>query len=103
MTTQVTWFDHSDISRGLEDVPVAVQVAVEGNCPMAPFIYVPSTILSEEVVVGNKRESSCYCYGQDCSQDPGACECMRKNGGACAYDADGRLKVEDHDVMKVPV
>lgn len=77
---------------------VSVDVPVDGQCPMAPFVYINTSILSTQAVVDNERESSCKCYGQDCSLDPGACECMQKNGGECPYNKNGLLQGVDGSV-----
>lgn len=96
----MTWFDEHDLSRGMEPVPITVDVPVEGTCPMELFVYVKDTILSTESVVDNERESSCRCYGQDCSLNPGQCECIMKNGGECVYNDQGLL--QDHDKSGEP-
>lgn len=91
-----------DIARGKEVVPIAVDVPVEGVCPMAPFVYVENSVISEKVVCDNKRESSCKCYGQDCGLDPVHCECIQKGGLDCAYDEAGHLQeLVDGDLNQV--
>lgn len=77
---------------------------MEGACPMEPFVYINTSIMSAQVVVDKERESSCKCIGQDCTLDPGACECIQKSGGNCAYKGDGCLQeVEESDVAEVLV
>lgn len=66
---------------------------------MPLFVYIPSSVVSERALVDNERESSCKCYGQDCTIDMDACECIQKNGGDCAYTADGLLQ----DLVKAEV
>lgn len=51
----MTWFDENDLSRGMEPVPVTVDMPVEGPCPMEPFVYVKASFLSEQAVVDNER------------------------------------------------
>lgn len=98
---QELWFDEADISRGLEPMAIPVELPLEGPCPMPPFVYITSDVISEMAVVDNERESSCKCYGQDCTLDPDACDCIQKMGGKCAYTGDGLLEDVDSAVSKV--
>ncbi|KAJ3680018.1 hypothetical protein LUZ60_016296 [Juncus effusus] len=98
--TPIPPHDHEDISRGLENIKIPIQMDPNSKEEYPPeFRYISSNISYQNAYVSISLarigDDSCCsdCHG-DCLQSPFPCACAAETGGCFAYTREGLLRKE---------